>query len=230
MKRATLAIVTLLLPAATTVSAQSGVTVDAKASTSASVSTARNTESRTALSTSSRAELNAMYEKAQSKGLRSTLIAQRVAEGEAKGASEAAIMTSSRRVMANLEASQSAMIKAGRTNPEPQEVERAATAMERGVTSAQIETMARRAPKERSLVVAFEVLSELSANGRPVSQALAQVQSKLDARASDGSITSLLTVGANGAGATKTGTPGRGVAGSVTGGVTGTLGGVIKKP
>ena len=194
-----------------------------------------------------RARLESMYSEARARGTSEAAIARRVAEGEAKGASEAQVLVAAGRVKTDMEMTQEAMLAAGRAKPSSDECARGAMLMERGVTSAQIETMARRTPSERSLVVAFDVISQLAAQGVPVTQALARVQAKLDSRASDAALLKLAGgasagVGAGaamgggagaaaGAGATTQGAAnaaakGTGVAGTVTGTVTG----VVKKP
>jgi hypothetical protein len=115
--------------------------------------------------------------------------------------------------------------------------------MESGVTQAQIEAIAQHTPKDRSLVVSFDVLQRLSAGGMPVARAVAQVESKLSANASDSSILSLTSQvsgsaaagsaapksGASAAGnaAATTGATAKGV-GTVTGTATTTVKGVIK--
>ena len=101
------------------------------------------------------------------------------------------ILTSATKVEENLEVSHQALMRAGRRTS-PKETEMAENAMERGVTSEQLEKMAKSTPSDRSLVVAFDVLSKLAARGVPVTQALADVQEKIDARAPDASITSLV--------------------------------------
>lgn len=188
------------------------------------------------------AKLEAMYASAQREDLPREPIAKRVHEGYAKGASESTILASAGKVKANLEASHEAMVAAGR-KPSDQETERGATAMEHGVTRAQIETMARRAPSDRSLVVAFDVLGKLAARGVPVTHAMTQVQAKLDARASDASLISLVAKGgsqmsmavppagspASTVGVTAAGTA-TGATKGVTAGVAGAVTGVVKRP
>ena len=137
------------------------------------------------------AKLATMYQEADSEDVPRKPIADRVAEGHAKGASEATILTSADHVHANLVAAQKAMVAAGR-KPTQDETARGASAMEHGVTSAEIETMARKTPNDRSLVVAFDVLGKLAARGVPVTNAITQVQGKLDARASDAALVSLV--------------------------------------
>ena len=140
-----------------------------------------------------RARLEALYKKAKESDVPGEPIAKRVSEGRAKGASEETTLTSAGKVEGNLEVSHQALMRAGR-KPSPGETESGANAMERGVTSVQLEAMAKSTPGDRSLVVAFDVLSKLAARGVPVTQALAQVQAKLDAHAPDASITSLVGV------------------------------------
>jgi len=137
-------------------------------------------------------KLEATYARAREHHVPQEVIDHRVAEGEAKGASEGDIVKSSARVEGNMEAAQEAMVKAGH-HPSDKEIEGGAYAMERGVTEAQIQTMAARAPSGRSLDVAFDAVTKLSESGMPVNTALIQVQSKLDAHASDAAIGSLVT-------------------------------------
>jgi hypothetical protein len=207
------------------------------AGSSASGTSTSSVEIPSSFSAESRAKMEATVKAAREKNLPQQPMQQRVAEGQAKGASEVQIVAAVQKVEARMEATQSAMIRAGRTEPQPQEVQAGEQAMERGATDAQIEALVKHAPSDRSLVVAFDVLSKLEARGIPVDNALAQVQAKLDARASDDAIASL-TAGVRGTGAGAVSVPagkpdgaGRGasVAGSVTGAVTGVVG-APKKP
>lgn len=182
---------------------------------------------------------------AREKGLPTQAIKRRAAEGRAKGASEAQVALAARRVRMNLEAAHEAMVRAGRAKPSHEETEGGAMAIERGYTRAQIEAVAKSAPSDRSLVVAFDVLTRLVARGVASEKALAQVRSRLEARASDAEISGMASANAGlgvgvgagsgsaaagartGVSATAGATKG---ATSVTGGITGTVGGVIKKP
>ncbi len=143
------------------------------------------------LSADGRADLEVVLQKAREHALPVQAIQNRVAEGLAKGASEAQIILAASALEARLEASQRAMVRAGREQPTADEVQGGAGAMERGATEAQIRVLVEHTPSDRSLVVAFDVLSALAADGRPVGQALAQIQGKLDSRANDAAIISL---------------------------------------
>jgi hypothetical protein len=144
-------------------------------------------------SAQSRAQLERMYAEARARGMSDAAISRRVAEGQAKGASEAQVVAAASKYHAQMNATHAAMVRAGRERPQADEVERGANAMARGVTVVQLETMVRRAPSDRSLVVAFDVLTDLAARGVPVTQAVAEVQGKLEARASDAAILDLGT-------------------------------------
>ncbi len=137
-----------------------------------------------------RAKLESMYAGARQHHLPARPMSRRVAEGQAKGASEAAIIASVGRVKANMASAQHAMASAGR-HPSDDEVESGAYVMERGITMTQIETVCTHAPSDRPLVVAFDVLAKLAERGVAIDRALVLVQAKLDARASDASIASL---------------------------------------
>jgi hypothetical protein len=218
----------------------------AEARAHASANAAFNVPER--FSAKGRAKLEAMYSNARQRGLPEKPIADRVAEGEAKGASETDILVAAGRTQANLETTQEAMLAAGRAKPSEEEISRGAMLMAHGATSAQLEAMARRTPSDRSLVVAFDVVSRLAAEGVPVTQALSRVQAKLDARASDATILALapgaaLGVGASASGRTTAAAGGTNAAAQgnaaaaakgglpgVAGGLTGTVTGVVKKP
>lgn len=170
--------------------AQASGSGQAQAQASASANARVSLEPPREFSAEGRAKLEAMYKETREKELPPEPVARRVAEGRAKGASEAQILISAEKVKGNLEATHSAMVRAGR-KPSPSETETGAAALEQGVTEAQLEAMAKSTPSDRSLTVAFDVLSELSAKGMPVGNALTQVQAKLDARAPDAAIRSL---------------------------------------
>jgi hypothetical protein len=195
--------------------------------------------SHTSASTSTSAEAEIAI--ARERGLPERPIRRRVAEGRAKGASEAQIAMAASALRANLETAHETMVRGGRARPSDEETECGAYALERGYTSAQLEAIIRSAPSDRSLVVAFDVLARLQAGGVASTQAVAKVSSMLVERATDTQITALvnanggaavggstLGVGATGnaaAGAAVTGTKG---AAGATGTVTGTVKGVIK--
>jgi hypothetical protein len=220
-------------------SAQSQTKVDARVG--------KNTNAHVESSTSVDAELAA----ARARHLPERPIRRRVAEGRAKGASDMQLAASAHSMRANLESAAEAMVDAGRSRPSDDEIILGAYAMERGYTHAQLEAVARSAPSDRSLVVAFDVLARLQDRGLPVTRAVAQVQSKLESRASDASLDALVSANANanaGIGASRVagGTAATARAGgnaaagaaasgasagaSATGAVSGAVGAVIKKP
>ena len=92
---------------------------------------------------------------------------------------------------AKLDAAKAALVRAGRAQPDQQEVALAAKAMERGATDAQIEALAKHAPADRSLAVSFNVLTTLAVRGVSLDSAVATVAAKLDAKATDEQIASL---------------------------------------
>ena len=92
---------------------------------------------------------------------------------------------------AKADAAKAALVRAGRAQPDQQEVALAAKAMERGATDAQIEALAKHAATDRSLAVSFNVLTTLAVRGVPIDSAVATVAAKLDANATDEQIASL---------------------------------------
>lgn len=146
---------------------------------------------------SAQASVDAEIAVARERGLPAKAIQRRVAEARAKGRTEAQAAVAARELRGSFEAAHAAIIRAGRSSPREDEVERGGYAIERGYTSAQVEVIAKSAPSDRSLVVAFDVLTELVARGVANENALAQVQSKLAARADDAQIHGLVTAAAN---------------------------------
>lgn len=188
MKAITLTLGLALAPAL--VAAQTVVATEAQAHAKADVSALP-----AGLSAEARAKLVAMIEAAKQKNLPTEPMTDRVAEGTAKGASEAQIVAAGARAMADLEASQQALIRAGREQPSDEEVVRGSQVIERGATSAELEAFVRHAPTDRGLGVAFEVLTQLAARGVPVDHALSVIGSRLSSGASDGQLVSVLGTG-----------------------------------
>jgi len=253
MKKVTLAAALVLAP--TLAHAQSGAGIQVQSQTQVEASARSRGGSR--LSAESQAKVDADVRVARERHLPEEPIRQRVAEGQAKGASESQVVAASGSALAELETAHDAMVAAGRKDPSNEEVTRGARLVARGYTRAQLETVARRAPSDRSLVVAFETLTALRARGVSSAEALAQVEGKLAARASDAEIESLASSAnassradargassasggqgvagsaAAGAGAAATGAVGRGVtgvAGGVTAGVAGGVAGGVRRP
>jgi hypothetical protein len=199
-----------------------------------------------AFSASSRAKITATLQTAHSKNLPDKPIRDRIAEGQAKGASEAQIVESAQSVEARLEASQAAFAAAGRAQADQNEIAAGALAMERGASAAHVASLVKHAPADRSLAVSFNVLAKLAANGETVDNAIAKIAAKLDAGATDDAVAALVggappsnsptTGAAAGANAAATGTAavsaGKGVTAGVTGAVKGAVSGVVgpKKP
>jgi hypothetical protein len=192
MKTITKSLVILLAPAALfaqaggQAGAQAGSATTARTGGTAASANASATAQATgefrapsSFSAEGQAKLNAMYAEAKEHKVPREPMAKRVDEGRAKGANETAVIASAGKVKANLEASQEAMVAAGRSHPSDEECARGESAMERGVTKAQITAIAKSAPGDRSLVVAFDVLTRLAARGVPVTQAVAQVQTNM---------------------------------------------------
>ncbi|HYV98534.1 MAG TPA: hypothetical protein VE967_13850 [Gemmatimonadaceae bacterium] len=148
-------------------------------------------------SAEARTRLQSVYDRAQKSNVPTQPISQRVAEGQAKGATEGAIVASATRVEGNLETTHELMVSAGR-KPTAAETASGANAMDRGVTRAQLQAMIAHTQQDRSLTVAFNVLSQLTASGVPVTDALSQVQAKLDAGAPDAAISALGTISVGG--------------------------------
>jgi len=228
-----IALAPAVLAAQASARATSQTRVDAEASAAGT---------RTSGSTSVDAEIAV----ARRKGLPTRPIENRVAEGRAKGASEAKLAATAAETRASLETAHEVLVRGGRQRPAEDEVERGGEVLAHGYTRADLEAVVSSAPADRSLVVAFDVLTRLRARGVASARALAQVTSNLRARATDAQLDALVAAhgGANvgvgagsaaagasgkaaaGAGATVRGTTG--VVGGAAAGVTGTVKGVVK--
>lgn len=85
----------------------------------------------------------------------------------------------------HLEKGRSALMKGGRQHPSDGETEAAADALAQGVDGASVSALAKSAPSGRSLAVPLYVMSSLVGRGLPSDAALAKVQARLQARATD---------------------------------------------
>jgi hypothetical protein len=220
---------------ATTPKTQASVNGNAEASSDMSASAAPSS-----FSAANRARIDATFKAARERNLPEQPIRDRIAEGRAKGASEAQIVASAQRAEARLDVTQRAMVRAGRTQPSQSDVSSGYQAVVHGASEMEIQAVTQHTPSSRSLSVAFDALARLEASGMTPNRAAAQVVSSLDANVSDQSLVQLGattsaavngTVGGPGSGvAGTTSAVGTATAGGVTGGVTGAVSGVIKKP
>ena len=206
MKKFTLAASLVIAPviaqAQTTIQAQSHAQVSASAtsgkeatmpqgSANTQSSTDASARSQHRLGADAQGKVDANLRVARERKLPEEPIRRRVAEGEAKGASDAQIVAASGRTLVDLQSSFDAMGRGGHSAPSDAEVARGASLLARGYTSAQIQALAHSAPSDRSLVVAFDAVTALGAHGVPSGRAVAEVQSQLAARASDAQLISI---------------------------------------
>lgn len=206
MRNARLALTLALLPGALAAQDSARVSGQARAEARAQVPAGFSAEART--------RLEAMILAAEEQGLPGDPLSRRMAEGQAKGASEEAIIAAAAKLKAGLQVALAALEAGGHQNPTAGEITRGALALEKGVTRAELEAVARSAPGERRLAVAFEVLTDLAARGMPVDQALAMVTARLEGGATDAQLIGLTASAdarANAGRATVTGAAGVGV-------------------
>ena len=201
MKKSRIAFVLALTPA-----------IVAAQSATATTSAAASGNIPSSYSAESKARLTATFTAARERRVPEQPIRDRIAEGQAKGASEAQVVLAAQRTEARLEAAQRAMLRAGR-QPSDAELIRAEQAMARGATEAQIEVLARRSPPDQSVVVALDAI----AVGTNANAGLNATVASPGAGAA---------AGVTGATAVTTGAG----AASVTGAVTAGVGPIIKPP
>lgn len=191
--------------------------VSAKAGRSSVTSAANvNTDVPRTYSAESQAKLNATFAAAREKSLPERPIRDRIAEGQAKGASEAQVVVAAQRTEMRLEAAQSAILRAGR-QPNDEALIRAEHAMAAGATSAQVEAAVRRTAPERSIVVELDALVATT-NGNANANVGVNAMVGAPKTGAAASATGAATTAVTGAGA------------AVTGGAAAGLGAVIKPP
>ena len=178
------------------------------------------------LSGDAQARVDANIRAARERKLPEEPIRQRVAEGQAKGASDAQIATASARTLVDMQSAFEAMVRGGHTNPSDAEVSRGASLIARGYSTVQLQGVAHHAGSDRSLTTAFDVLTSLQARGASNANAVAQVESQLAAHASDAQLGALATnanatTGVSGALSGSQGSGAASAAGNATAGVAG---------
>ena len=176
MRNAILVFALTLAPAVAAAQAETGAQADARAQAALTVRRGDPPRVPEEFSADTRARLTAMLDLARRKNLPAEPMQDRIAEGQAKGAAESEIVAASANTLAQLEISQSALIRAGRERPSDAEISQGAQLLARGASSAQLTLLAGREAGERHLEVALAVLLDLTAQGIPVDRALAAVE------------------------------------------------------
>lgn len=176
MRNVILVFTLTLAPAIAAAQAEAGAQADARAQAALTVRRGDPSRIPEEFSADTRAKLTAMLDIARRKSLPTEPVNDRIAEGQAKGAAESEIVAASAATLAQLELSQSALLRGGRERPSDGEVSRGAQLLARGASTAQLSALAGREPSERRLDVALDVLLNLTAQGMPVDRALAAVE------------------------------------------------------
>jgi hypothetical protein len=140
-----------------------------------------------------------------------------IAEGRARGASEAQIDRAALAVHSRLRASAEAIRDERRPTPSHAEIEAGAEAIAAGAAREDLERIADAAPSGRSLTACLTALAQLTANGGDAGRVAADLAGRLQAGASDDA---LMSLAARASGAAGIG----GAAIDAAAGVTGTLG------
>lgn len=137
------------------------------------------------------ARVLATIEDARANGLAADALTQRALKFSARGIAPADIARSVAE-QAQRQAQAKALLEAGRgAPPAADEVEAGAEAMREGVDGADVSAIAKSAPSGRSLSVPLYVLGSLTSHGIASSDALARVQQRIAAGASDADLESL---------------------------------------
>lgn len=175
MRKPIMILALTVAPALAAAQAQAGAQSDTRAETGVTVERGESPRIPAAFSTAARARLAAMFETAREKRLPEEPMTNRVAEGQAKGASESRIVAATATMLARLELSQTALIRAGHERPSDAAVTRGAELLASGASGAELTAVASRERSEGRLEVALEVLTDLAARGVPVDRALTVV-------------------------------------------------------
>jgi hypothetical protein len=176
MRNGILVFALTLAPALAAAQAETGAQAETRAQAALTVRRGDPPRIPEEFSADTRARLTAMLEVARRKNLPDEPVNDRIAEGQAKGAAESDIVAASAATLAQLELSQSVLLRAGRERPSEEEISRGAQLLARGASTAQLSSLAGR-PSEQRLEVALQVLLDLTAQGMPVDRALAAVES-----------------------------------------------------
>jgi len=156
-------------------------------------------------------------------GLPDAPVRRAVARSRSRGASEAETARIAAEVQARLIASRDALSDNGRRVASNAEITAGADAMAKGATRAELALLARSAPPRRSLVASVDALARLGTRSGDFARSATTIAGRLQAGASDPSITRL-GVGAQAGAGVSTATGGVLRTGtSVTGRVTGSI-------
>jgi hypothetical protein len=177
MRQPIVILVLTVAPALAAAQASAGAQAEARSKTEVTVQRGELPRIPEGFSAETRARLEAIFETARQKSLPAEPMTNRMAEGQAKGASESELVAASAITLAQLEMSQSALVRAGRGQPTEAEISRGAQLLARGASSAQLTLLAGRDPSDRRLDAALAVLTDLSARGMPVDRAITAVVS-----------------------------------------------------
>src|SRR5438045_337408 len=120
MKSTVLTLV-LSLPAAA-FAQQASSSTSSSASANAHASAQASVTVPTTYSEQARARIRAAFDRARSRNLPDDQMRRRLTEGQAKGAADVQIATAVQNTEARLEASQSLLVRSGRQNPRPEEI------------------------------------------------------------------------------------------------------------
>ena len=140
-----------------------------------------------------RVKLEGFLENARQRGLPTQPLTDRMVDGKTRSQPEPDIVAGTGEVLRRLEISGRALSHAGRDRIDPQEIVLGAAILDRGATSAQLESVIRTAAPTRPLTVALDVVVRLADKGLSIDSAIAHVSGKLVSRASDAQIRGLLS-------------------------------------
>jgi hypothetical protein len=128
---------------------------------------------------------------ARARQLPAEALENRALKFAAKGVAPADIERSVSEQAGRMEAARSALLAGGRSAPAGDEIEAGAEVIRKGVDGASVSTLARTAPRGRSLAVPLFVIGSLTDRGVPAGEALQRVMTRLQQRATDADLETL---------------------------------------
>ena len=137
------------------------------------------------------AHVLAVIADARAHGLPAGALEQRALKFAARGVPPEQIAQSVAQQASRQAQARTLLASARDVTPPGSEIEAAADALREGVSGSDVSALAKSAPSGRALTVPLYVLGSLTARGLPSDQALAQVQARLAAGASDAALASL---------------------------------------
>jgi hypothetical protein len=224
---ATIAVTVLLGSHVITTSAAAQVTAQSDSRVEARGQAGRGSTPEASRPSAGSLDAQAVIRATADAGLPEAPVRRTVAEGEAKGATQADVVRAALRTQGRLALARETLESDGTREPSQGEITLGAEALARGATRADLERIADAAPDGRSLEASLQTMLSLGGAGLSSREVSSRIASQLAAGASDVAIASLGGLNVSGAASGSLGgvVGGASAAGSVTGSASSAIGG-----